>query len=334
MAKSRSEEALLAADIGGTHARLRLYDLEATTILDETTLSSANAESLEAVLAPYLKKKGVSVRVAVLGVAGPVRKGSVKTTNLPWIVSEKRLEKNLGIQTVRLVNDLAAIALGCQKLPAESLDILHAGKRVKEANLAVMAAGTGLGQAFLVWTGSGYVASPSEGGHSSFAPRTPVEADIWAYLRHRIPGGHVSFERVLSGPGIGSLYDYFHETSGVVESAAAKRKLKKGDRNAAISELGLSGESEIAKMSLEAFASIFGAEAGNLVLKGMAIGGLYLAGTIAKAVLPQHREIFIEAMVEKGRMRSLLEDVPVAIVLDERAGLLGAGHLAAKLAAM
>lgn len=334
MATRRSRDVLLAGDIGGTNARLRLYDVLGAEILDEATLPSAKAESLEALLAPYLEKKKVQVRAAVLGVAGPVKGGTAKTTNLPWIVSEKRLARDLGIGVVRVINDLTAIALGCERMPADAFEVLHRGKLMTGANLAVIAAGTGLGEALLVWDGEGYVPCASEGGHSSFAPRTPIEIDLLAYMRHRTPGGHVSVERIVSGPGLGAIYDYFLTLPGFEEPASVKRRLAKGDRNATIAELGLSGGSKAAEEALELFANAYGAEAGNLVLKGLAIGGLYLAGTIAKTILPSHRDAFLRGMFDKGRMKPLLEDVPVAIVLDERAGLAGAGHLAAKLLAM
>lgn len=334
MAARRTREVLLAGDIGGTNARLRLYDLGGAEILEEATLPSAKAKSLEDLLLPYLEKRKIEVRVAVLGLAGPVKGGVAKTTNLPWIVSERRLSQKLGIGKVRLINDLTAIALGCARMPPGDFEMLHEGKPTKKANLAVIAAGTGLGEALLVWDGEGYVPCASEGGHSSFAPRTLKEADLLAYMRHRTPGGHVSVERIVSGPGLGSIYDYLLTLPGREEPASVTKRLAKGDRNAAITELGLSGASEVAREALELFANAYGAEAGNLVLKGLALSGLYIAGNIAKAVLPSHREAFLQGMFDKGRMQPLLEDVPVAIVLDERAGLAGAGHLAAKLLAM
>lgn len=334
MATRRTRDVLLAGDIGGTNARLRLYDLAGKVIVDEATLPSAKAPSLEAVLASYLDEQRVNVRVAVVGVAGPVKGGVAKTTNLPWVVSERRLARDLGIETVRVINDLTAIALGCERMPKKSLEILHPGKAVAGGNLAVIAAGTGLGEALLVWDGDRYVACPSEGGHSSFAPRTPIETDLLAYLRHRVLGGHVSVERVVSGPGLGTIYDYLLATTDIDEPASVKKRLSRGDRNATIAELGLSGKSRIAPMALELFASAYGAEAGNLALKGLATGGLFLAGTIAKSIVPTYREAFLRGMFDKGRMKPLLEDVPVAIVLDERAGLVGAGALAARLAAM
>lgn len=327
-------DVLLAGDIGGTNARLRLYDVAGRVILDEATLPSTKAKSLEELLGPYLEKKRVKVRAAVLGVAGPVRGGVVKTTNLPWLVSEKRLARDLGIEIVRVINDLTAIALGCERMPPEAFEVLHEGKPTRNANVAVIAAGTGLGEAVLVWDGMGYVPCASEGGHSSFAPRTPIEIDLLAYMRHRTPGGHVSVERIVSGPGLGAIYDYLRTQPGFEEPASVMRRLAKGDRNVAIAELGLSGSSKAAVAALELFANAFGAEAGNLVLKALSLSGIYLAGTIAKTIVPSHRETFLQGMFDKGRMQPLLEDVPVAIVLDERAGLAGAGHLAAKLLAM
>lgn len=333
MAKVERREALLAGDIGGTNARLRLYDLPGAVVLDETNLPSATAPSLEALLGPYLDEKNVVVRAAVLGVAGPVREGVAITTNLPWVVSEERLSKSLGIPVVRVINDLVAIALGCPKMPPDKLLVVHTGKPIAHANVAVIAAGTGLGEAALVWNGDGYVPCASEGGHCSFSPRTLLEADLLAYLRHRF-GSHVSWERVVSGPGLGSIYDYLLATTDHEEPEAIRARLAQGDRNATITALGLAKESPIAGRALEVFAEAFGSEAGNLVLKTLATGGLYLAGRIAKTILPTHREAFLRGMFDKGRMRPLLEDVPVAIVLDERVGLVGAGHLAAKLLAM
>jgi len=334
MAKEERREALLAGDIGGTNARLRLYDLLGEVVLDETTLPSATAPSLEALLAPYLEARKVDVRAAVLGVAGPVRQGVAVTTNLPWVVSEERLANALGIPVVRVINDLMAIALGCPRTAPENIVVLHEGTSVPGANFAVIAAGTGLGEAVLVWDGEGFVPCASEGGHCTFSPRTLLEVDLLTYLRHRTPGGHVSWERVVSGPGLGSIYDYLLATTDHEEPAEIAARLAKGDRNATIAQLGLAKESPVAEKALEVFAEAYGAEAGNLVLKSMAIGGLFLSGTIARTILPSHREAFLRGMLDKGRMRALLEDVPVAIVLDERVGLVGAGHLAAKLLAM
>lgn len=334
MAKEARREALLAGDIGGTNARLRLYDLLGAVVLDETTLPSATAPSLEALLGPYLAEKQVDVRAAVLGVAGPVREGIAVTTNLPWVVSEERLASDLGIPVVRVINDLTAIALGCPRMAPENFLVLHEGKSIRGTNFAVIAAGTGLGEAALVWDGEGYIPCASEGGHCTFAPRTLIETDLLAYLRHRVPGGHVSWERVVSGPGLGAIYDYLLATSDHEEPEAIRARLAQGDRNATITKLGLAKESPLAEKALAIFAEAFGAEAGNLVLKTMATGGLFLSGTIARSILPSHREAFLRGMFDKGRMRALLEDVPVSIVLDERVGLVGAGHLAAKLLAM
>lgn len=327
-------DVLLAGDIGGTHARLRLYDLAARRTLEEVVLPSGSAPSVEALLAPYLEKKRAHVCAAVLGIAGPVLNGRTRTTNLPWVVDERRLARELGIPCVRLVNDMTAIAVGCAKLPRSSLDVLHAGSARATGNRAVIAAGTGLGEALLVWDGHDHVPCASEGGHADFAPRTALECDLLAYLRHRTPGGHVSYERLVSGPGLGNVYDYLLTTTGETEPPAVRRKLASHDRNAAIAMLGLSGESRVAAIALELFATLFGAETGNLALKGLAIGGAFVVGRIAKEIVPRHRDAFLRALVDKGRMRPLLQRVPVAIVLDDKVGLVGAGHLAARLAAM
>lgn len=334
MVKRTTRDAVLAGDLGGTRARLRLYDLHAARTLDEVVLSSGSAPSVEALLAPYLESKRVSVRAAVLGIAGPVMNGRVRTTNLPWVVDERRVGRELGIARVQLVNDMTAIAVGCTKLPRSALRALASGSVRAPSNQAVIAAGTGLGEALLVWSGRDYIPCASEGGHATFAPRTPVECDLLAYLRHRTPGGHVSFERVVSGPGIGALYDYLLAASGEPEPAAVRRKLASQDRNAAITALGLSGGSPIAAKALELFVALFGAETGNLVLKGLATGGVFVVGGIAKEIIPHHRDAFLRSFADKGRMQRLLERVPVSIVLDDKVGLVGAGHLAARLAAM
>lgn len=327
-------EVLLAGDIGGTNARFRLYDLAARRVLDEVVLASASSPSVEALVAPYLEQRRVQVHAAAFGIAGPVFDGRVRTTNLPWVVDERHLARALDIPRVRLVNDLAAIAVGCTHLPASSLHVLQPGSTRPPANVAVIAAGTGLGEALLVWDGHSHIPCASEGGHTDFAPRTPLECDLLAYLRHRTPLGHVSWERLVSGPGLGNLYDYLSATMGEAETPAVRRKLASRDRNAAITKLGLAGASRIAARAIELFVALFGAEAGNLALKGLTTGGLYVAGRIARDIVVPHRDTFLAAFCDKGRMRRLLERVPVSVVLDDKVGLVGAAHLAAQLAAM
>jgi len=335
---------VLAGDVGGTNARFRLYDLAGMTMLDEVTLPSSGSRSMQALLGPYLEKLGVSIRAAVLGIAGPVVDGVSRTTNLPWVVDERKLAEELDIPVVRIVNDLAAIAMGCTRLGPSDTTTIWAGKPAKAANCAVITAGTGLGEALIVWDGQRYVPSAAEGGHADFAPRTEMEIEFHRYVRGVLgreqaarargagPGLlHVSYERVLSGPGLGHLYDFFAEKRHKREPSAAIRELESGDRNAAISALGLSRRSPAATEAVDAFAAIYGAEAGNLSLKGLALGGLFLCGRIAQEIVPRRKRIFLSAMQSKGRMRSLVRRVPVTIVNDELVGLLGASYLAAGL---
>jgi glucokinase len=330
----RPSPTILAGDVGGTNARLRLYDAQARRVLAQATLSSIGAESLEAILGTWLAGVRAMPEVAVIGVAGPVAGGRVRTTNLPWLIHEREVERVVGIPRVRLVNDLVAMATGCAVAGAGSIAPLREGKAIASANRAVITAGTGLGEALLVWTGTELVASASEGGHASFSPRDDVDVALLAFLRERLAkdsGGHVSWERVVSGPGIGALYDFFAARAPRPEPVRNQRALAKGDRNAAITRLGLSGASEPARAALERFAVAYGAEAGNLVLKGLAVGGLYLTGRIAREIVPAFERPFLDAMADKGRMRRLLARVPVWLVRDDEIGISGAAHLAARL---
>jgi glucokinase len=221
---------------------------------------------------------------------------------------------------VRLVNDLAAVAMGCVRLGPSMRSTVWAGMPAK-ANCAVISAGTGLGEAVLVWDGKHYVPSATEGGHTDFAPRNPTEIGLLCYLGAGLGrrGGkslpHVSYERVISGPGQGLIYDFFLEKEQIKEPAAVKRMLAKGDRNAAITDLGLSRKSLAASRAVDAFVSALGAEAGNLALKSFALGGVYLCGRIAQKVVPRRKQVFLDAMHDKGRMRALVEKVPVIIVI-------------------
>jgi glucokinase len=329
---------VLAGDIGGTNARFRLYDLAGKTTVHEATLSSRSAKSLQALVGRYLGQVGARVRAAVLGIAGPVVDGVSRTTNLPWVVDERVLAAKLGIPVVRLVNDLAAVAMGCVRLGPAVRSTVWAGVPAK-ANCAVISAGTGLGEAMLIWDGKRYVPSATEGGHTDFGPRNPTEIDLLRYLVGPKGNGggkgvpHVSYERVVSGPGLGSMYDFFVDKGGVKEPSPVAKKLAKGDRNAAICELGLSRKSRAAVKAVDAFAAALGAEAGNLALKGFALGGLYLCGRIAQEIVPRRKQVFLDAMHDKGRMRALVEKVPVIIVKDDLVGLVGAGYLAAQMAA-
>jgi glucokinase len=327
---------LLVGDIGGTHARLSLLKPNGR-LVTKKEFSSRMYPSLEAVLGEFIGmvKPKPKVTTAAFGAAGPVVGGRVVATNLPWVIDSRIIARKLAIKRVTLLNDLVALALGAVRVPRAKLHFLSeaAGNpRKRGANVAVIAAGTGLGEAMLIWDGQRFVPSATEGGHADFAARDDLEVDVLQFLRNRY--GRVSYERILSGNGIGNLYDFFRQAKGVAETTANTEAIAGAvDRNAAISELGLSGGSEAAARALQLFAAIYGAEAGNLALKSLALGGIYLCGNIAERLIPiLAGGAFRRAFLEKGRMGALMEDIPVAVVLDKDVGL--AGATAAALASL
>jgi glucokinase len=322
---------LLAGDIGGTRARLTLLAPDGRVSRREV-FESGRFPSLEAVLRTFLGKPAPRVTAAAFGVAGPVVHGRCVATNLPWVIDARVLERRLAIKKVTLLNDLVALSLGSLSVSRSKLRVLgKAGlPKKKGANVAVIAAGTGLGEAMLVWDDEceRFVPSPTEGGHTDFAPSDDLEAELLVFLRDRF--GHVSGERILSGSGLGNLYDFFRVARNVGETATNTRALGSApDRNAAIAELGQAGESRAATEAVELFARIYGAEAGNLALKTLAVGGVYVCGNIAAKMLPVlERGTFRAAFEDKGRFRGLMEKVPVAVVLDSDVGLAGAKRVA------
>jgi glucokinase len=322
---------LIAGDIGGTHARLTLLAPDGRLVRREV-FESRTFSSLEAVLRAFLGKPAPRVSAAAFGVAGPVVHGRCVATNLPWIIDARALQKKLGIRKVTLLNDLVALSLGALGVPKAKLRPLGAAgaPKKKGANVAVIAAGTGLGEAMLVWDEEGerFVASATEGGHSDFAPTSDLEAELLAHLRGRF--GHVSVERVLSGSGLGNLYDFFRQARSLGESADGAQALEAAaDRNAAIAQLGLAGTSRAATAAVELFARIYGAEAGNLALKTLAVGGVYVCGNIAVKMLPLlEKGAFRAAFEDKGRFRALMETIPVTVVLDSDVGLAGSRRVA------
>jgi glucokinase len=318
---------LLVGDIGGTNARLSLLATNGRAVLKET-FPSIKYPSLHAVIREFVAAVSPRPRItaAAFGVAGPVVGGRVVATNLPWVVDGKLLAKKLGIKQVTILNDLVALSLGAVRVPRSKLHLLSdAGPPKKHgANVAVIAAGTGLGEAILVWDGERFVPSATEGGHTDFAPRDDLEVELLQFLRARF--ARVSWERLLSGAGLGNIYDFFRQAKGVSESAQnAEILAAAADRNAAISDLGLSGQSEAAARSLQLFATLYGAEAGNLALKTLALGGVFVCGNIAERLVPiLDGGSFRRAFHDKGRLGSLMEKIPVAVVLDKDVGLSGA----------
>jgi glucokinase len=325
---------LLAGDIGGTNTRLALYDDQGKKAVREDALPSREFGSLEAAVRAFLGKRSPPrLKAAAFGIAGPVIDGRVKTTNLPWLVDERVVSRRLGIPRVRLVNDLVAIAFGASAASGRKLvRIQGEGARPKSGTVAVIAAGTGLGEAALVWDGARFVPCGSEGGHSDMAPRSLIEWELREFLAERV-GGRVSYERVVSGPGLGNVYEFLRDRKGLAESAEHAAAIAQNlDPNRVISELGLSGDSALCRKAVELFVSLYGAEAGNLALKFLATGGVFVAGGIAASLLPLLQNgPFLEAFRDKGRFRPVLERLPVFVVLDSRIGLAGAARYAAML---
>jgi len=321
---------LLVGDIGGTRARLSLLAPGGRVVRHEVFESRAHA-SLEQVVRAFLGKPAPRVTAAAFGVAGPVVAGKWKATNLPWTVDERVLSRKLRIRKVTLLNDLVALSLGAVGVPKGKLHTLGTAGLPKKAgaNVAVIAAGTGLGEAMLVWDAERkrFVPSATEGGHSDFAPGDELQVELYRFLQARF--GHVSWERILSGNGLGNLYDFFRQARGISESAEAQELVDgAADRNAVIGQLGGEGKSEAARRAVELFASLYGAEAGNLALKTLAVGGVYVCGNIAARLLGVLDRAFHAAFVAKGRFQGLMEKTPVAVVLDSDVGLAGARSVA------
>jgi glucokinase len=318
---------LLAGDIGGTKTLLALYGPAGgpRRPIAEAEFHSASYTGLDAIAREFLKQQSQRATDACFDVAGPVIGGRAHLTNLPWDVEEVALRDALGLQRVTLLNDLKAIAYAVPHLQPAELHCIHAGTPELHGPIAVVAPGTGLGEAFLIWNGSSYIACSSEGGHASFAPTDEQQIGLHRYLAGRF--GNVSCERVCSGLGIANIYDYLRETQPQLESAAFAATLSHAaDRTPLISQAGLEDPSghPLAAATLDIFVSALGDEASNLALKVLATGGVYLAGGIPAHILPKLTDgRFVQAFLNKGRMSKLLAAMPISVV-TARAALLGA----------
>jgi glucokinase len=321
---------LLAGDIGGTKTNLAIYDPEAgpRRPLVTATLPSTEYPSLEALVRSFLSDVEIEADVTRIcfGVAGPVVAGQASITNLPWVMDESQLGEALGVTPVRLLNDLEAIAYAIPRLEPDDLHTINEGKAAPKGAIAVIAPGTGLGEAFLTWDKDRYCAHPSEGGHADFAPTDVLELGLLRYLWDQYE--HVSNERVCSGLGLPNIYAYL-KASGYADEPTwlAERLAQAQDATPVIVSNALDQEEccALCEGTLRTFVSILGAEAGNLVLKTMATGGVYLGGGISPRILPALDEgVFLRAFCHKGRMRELLARVPVHVILNDQAALLGA----------
>lgn len=328
----RDATLILAGDVGGTKVAFGLFEEAGSGLrpVREARFVSREFASFEDVLARFLADQGEPLlRAACCAVAGPVIGGRCATTNLPWVLDEAALARAAGVPRARLVNDGEAAAYGMLWLGDDEVHVLQRGQLpVGRGNVALIAAGTGLAEAVLSWDGSAHHAVASEGGHADFAPRTEVEIELLRYLRAAV-GGRVSYERVLSGPGIVNVYSFLRDTGYAPEPAWLAEKLRGGDRAAAIAEVGLAGTEPLCARALELFVSLYGAEAGNLALKCVAVGGVFVGGGIAPKILPAlQRGDFMRSFTDKGRFSGLLERIEVRVALNPRAPLLGAAHCA------
>ncbi|MBI3270618.1 MAG: glucokinase [Planctomycetes bacterium] len=327
---------ILAGDIGGTKTVIGLFEDtgDELELVRDHTFKSGQHPSLEDILAQFLKEPAPRpVKVACFGVAGPVVDGQCRATNLPWRISETSLAGALGAQEVKLLNDLEAAAFGMLHLQSEEMVELNAGALPRrKGNIAVIAAGTGLGEAFLHWDGTKYHPIASEGGHADFSPSTDREIELLRYLRGKF-GGHVSYERILAGPGFTNCYGFLRDTGHAPEPSWLAERLRTGDANATIAEVGLAGGDPLCVATLDLFSTIYGAEAGNLALKVMAVGGVYVGGGIAPKILPAiQKGSFMRAFLAKGRLSTLMSSIPVAVSLNARAPLIGAAAYARGMA--
>jgi glucokinase len=319
---------LLAGDIGGTKTNLAVFSPEdgPRAPLAEVTFPSADYPSLEALVREFLAQVDLKVEQASFGVAGPVAAGRAKITNLPWVMEETQLREALNLSYVRLLNDLAAIAHAVPFLEPADLHTLNVGQPTPGGAIAVIAPGTGLGEAFLTWDGTRYRPHASEGGHADFAPTNSFQVELLRYLQDRFQ--HVSYERVCSGRGLPNIYGYLKDSGYADEPVWLTKQLAAADDPTPIivnAALDSERPCELCVTTLNAFVSILGAEAGNLALKVLASGGVYLGGGIPPRILPTlEQKPFREAFRHKGRMSDLLVRVPVHVILNPKVALLGA----------
>jgi glucokinase len=324
---------ILAGDVGGTKVHLALYDFingKLEYSRDER-FPAKDYSGLEEIVKEFLG--AFTVTAACFGVPGPVRDGRLRLTNLPWTLDSRELSVSLGINHVFLINDLEANGYGVAELAADQIYTLSEGDASQIGNRALLAAGTGLGEALLIWNGHSHTPYPSEGGHADYAPRNEDEIDLLRFLKQKY-NGRISQERVVSGQGLTNIYEFLREVRGIDEPVWLAERLAAEDPNAVITELALKAKSEICEKAMDMFVSAYGAEAGNLALKLLSVGGVYVGGGIAPRILEKLKDgRFMKAFSDKGRMSQLLINMPVRIILESRAALLGAAAYAEARAA-
>ncbi len=321
---------ILAGDIGGTNSRLALFDVVngQYNLISTTVFPSQQYSGLDQIVTEFVAAANAKPDAACFGVAGPVSHGRVATTNLPWVIESKRLADELQIKQASLINDLEATAWGIPALGPDDLASLNQVRGDPAGTQCVLAAGTGLGEAGMFWDGTQHQVFACEGGHTDFGPRDDLELELFRYL-HKL-FGHVSYERILSGPGLVNVFHFLRDTGRGTEEKWLTDEMQTQDAAAAISRAGLESKSPLAEQALGIFISIYGAEAGNLALKTKATGGVFLAGGIAPKILRMlNGTLFMHSFISKGRMQPLLESMPVKVVVKDNIGLVGAARYAA-----
>jgi glucokinase len=320
---------IFAADVGATNARLGLFEASGQRLspIRVSKFHNRDFPSFDAILDKFLADRP-AVDAACFGIAGPVLDGKVHLTNLNWLIDRRKVQSRLGTDRVWLLNDMEATGYGIGEMQPQDLLVLNPGIPEENSSAALIASGTGLGETSLQRNGVGRLPLPAEAGHADFAPNSDLETDLLIYLRKRF--GHVSWDRVLSGPGIHLIYEFLRDSGRGKEDPAIAEKIRTGDPGAVISQSALDGECELCVQALNMFVSIYGSESGNMALRYLARAGVYLGGGIAPKIRSKLTDgTFLRAFVEKGRMKSLLEQVPVRVILNDQAALLGAARYAA-----
>ncbi len=319
---------ILAGDIGATRTRLAAFQTEGNKLqcVVEKTYKSEEHDGLREIIDTFVKNEGIPVHSACFGVAGPVRAGRSKISNLPWTIDSRELASQLRLNSVGLINDLEAYAYGIDALESKDFVTLSDGIEDAEGNRVVISARTGLGVAGLYWDGFRHHPFPCEGGHADFAPKNELEAELAQYLRRKY--GHVSCERILSGPGIKNIYDFLRDAEKAEEPAWLQKQMSEApDPPALISQLALEHKAAICDQTLNIFVSVYGSETGNCALNFLATGGIFIGGSIAAKIVPRMQDpVFMNSFLDKGRMRALLADMPVKIVANDDSGIIGAAR--------
>lgn len=319
---------ILAGDIGATRTRLAAFQTEGNRLdcVVQKTYASQEHSGLREVLAQFIRTEGIPVHSACFGVAGPVRGGQSKISNLPWTIDCRELATQINVNSVGLMNDLEAYAYGIDALESKDFVTLSEGSEDAEGNRAVISAKTGLGMAGLYWDGYRHHPFACEGGHADFAPRNEMQAELFSYLQKKF--GHVSCERVLSGPGIRNIYEFLRDTHKAEEPTVLRDQIASArDVSALIAQLASQGKAPLCEQTMDIFVSILGAETGNCALRYMTTGGIFIAGVIAaKNVERLKQPAFLQAFLDKGRMAPLLRDMPVKVIVNDDCGLIGSAR--------